>query len=352
MKNKILLVFLILLFGLVFSSFFIQYLNNNNNLYEPYVNATKVGDNIIIYYDKLGRTAQIYGDKIVIIDLDGIKTDYIYDVNKQYYIAPNGAYVIITTGENGNKVIKLVDVNNNVYYFSVKTNNVINNNYDNYNHFYKNNNPVIFYGPKGEVAKVINTGYESTIVITYNNGKTDIYYIDKNNIDVNANVYYGPNGASAKIISTDDGRQAVEITGPNGNKIIYYDNNKYLNQPIDNTIYDIEPGLNDINNIGENKYYNSLPKGIPRNQIPPGDEDLYILKSQVVPPVCPRCPDINYTNNNNTNNQSNIKCPPCPPCARCPEPNFTCQKVPNYSNIAEQNNLPIPVLNDFSSFGM
>ena len=30
--------------------------------------------------------------------------------------------------------------------------------------------------------------------------------------------------------------------------------------------------------------------GIPAAQIPPGDEDLYILKSEMVPPVCPKCP--------------------------------------------------------------
>ena len=34
------------------------------------------------------------------------------------------------------------------------------------------------------------------------------------------------------------------------------------------------------------------PPGIPASQIVPGDEDLYILKSQVVPPVCPACPTV------------------------------------------------------------
>ncbi len=82
-----------------------------------------------------------------------------------------------------------------------------------------------------------------------------------------------------------------------------------------------------------------------------------ILKSQIVPPVCPRCP---------------VSCPrtnksrPCPPCGRCPEPAFSCQKVPNYSS---GNRLlpdagpwgsggsgggggrnPVPRLNSFSSF--
>ena len=84
------------------------------------------------------------------------------------------------------------------------------------------------------------------------------------------------------------------------------------------------------------------PKGIPKSQIPEGDEDLYILKSQIVPPVCPACPP-------NTSCPREKPCPPCPPCARCPEPAFKCQKVPNYQSSNEQY-LPKPMLNDFSSF--
>lgn len=82
---------------------------------------------------------------------------------------------------------------------------------------------------------------------------------------------------------------------------------------------------------------------IRRSEIPPGDEDLYILKSQIVPPVCPKCPTvINKCENNEK------KCPPCPACARCPEPNFECKKVPNYRPT--NNTLPMPLLNDFSQF--
>ena len=45
------------------------------------------------------------------------------------------------------------------------------------------------------------------------------------------------------------------------------------------------------------------------------------------------------------------KHPPCPPCGRCPEPSFTCKKVPNYASSATEGILPQPVLNDFSTFG-
>ena len=89
----------------------------------------------------------------------------------------------------------------------------------------------------------------------------------------------------------------------------------------------------------------ALPEGIPESQIPEGDEDLYIKKTEVVPPVCPKCPDV-------TSCPKPSKCPPCPPCARCPEPSFECKKVPNYNRRDDSNMLPRPILTDFSQFGM
>lgn len=84
------------------------------------------------------------------------------------------------------------------------------------------------------------------------------------------------------------------------------------------------------------------PKGIPKSQIPKGDEHLYILKSQIVPPVCPACPE-------STNCAREKPCAPCPPCGRCPEPAFDCKKVPNYQSNNQQY-LPKPMLTDFSGF--
>jgi hypothetical protein len=45
------------------------------------------------------------------------------------------------------------------------------------------------------------------------------------------------------------------------------------------------------------------------------------------------------------------KCPPCPACARCPKPAFECKKVPIYSS-SDDNNIPRPVMANFSQFGM
>ena len=87
----------------------------------------------------------------------------------------------------------------------------------------------------------------------------------------------------------------------------------------------------------------TLPRGIPKSQIPPGKEDMYIAKSQVVAPVCPECPPM----------VSGCKkpCPPCPECAPCPDQPIRCKKVPNY-NSKNNRFIPRAVLTNFSTFGM
>ena len=303
-----------------------------------------------------------------------------------------------------------------------------NTNYDNYNHFDGTSHPVMFYGPDGGTARVIQTGNDNTIVITYKNGTTDIYYIDNNPDNTgNINTYYGPNGGSATIITQSNGQQAVEITTQDGSKILYTEDNMDNYNSQDDTLnnsYDVDQyygpnggqattvtgpqgntagavttangntytgtnyNSNSNSNFNKNQYYgpngsqattvtgpqgntagvattangntyagtnydssayyNSLPPGVPKSQIPDGQEDLYILKSEVIPPVCPVCPQpiVQCPNNYDAS-----KVPPCPPCARCPEAAFDCKKVPNY-NAFNPDYMPVPVLNDFSSFGM
>jgi hypothetical protein len=74
------------------------------------------------------------------------------------------------------------------------------------------------------------------------------------------------------------------------------------------------------------------------------NDSNYMLKTAAVPPVCPKCPDVTIDET-----FQRKKCPPCPPCERCPEPSFTCKKVPDYS-FTNMNYLPKPMLNDFSQF--
>jgi hypothetical protein len=188
--------------------------------------------------------------------------------------------------------------------------------------------------------------------------------VPNNNINNNGQSTFNNN-----VLYTNNG---VPITLPQGipltNVTSYPYNNNFLNtvetgfnnlfnNPFTNGLNQLNPfGLFDKNQpssifttadgrTGLATTDNTI-NGIPASRIPPGQEDLYTLRSNVVPPVCPKCPPV-YMNNN----ELEKKCPPCPPCARCPESSFECEKVPSYNMGPQNNYLPRPVLDDFSTFG-
>ena len=165
-----------------------------------------------------------------------------------------------------------------------------------------------------------------------------IVFTQSGSSNISSTQYFGSTGSPIQPGSTSMsyyGSSAGAATGPQGNTAYY------AQGPQGNTVAGTTSG-------SSYDYSSSLPQGIPRSQIPQGQEDMYILKSQVVPPVCPVCPTIS-SSSNDPNKED--KCPPCEPCNRCPEPSFECKKVPNYNAINNQY-LPQPVLNDFSTFGM
>jgi len=282
----------------------------------------------------------------------------------------------ITSDSNGDNSVNYTYVSTSSPKTDTSNSTNTNTDYDNYNHYDKTSYPTIFYGPNGGTARVISTTNSGTLVTTSSNGTTQIYYINKSTNPTSAS-YYGPNGGSAKIITDVNGKKAVKITMPDGTTMLYNSDNINSQSSQDNSINQYNPSTvttgSDYNDAfttapyyGPNgsqvtgpagstyatydssAYYNSLPQGIPRNMIPNGQEDLYILKSQVVPPVCPICPEPIIEC---PNQQDNTKCPPCPPCSRCPEPAFDCAKVPNY-NAFNPDTMPVPALAGFSGFGM
>ena len=233
--------------------------------------------------------------------------------------------------------------------------------------------PNTFYAPYGGITAIITTDSNQQTAIQVNIGGNTILFVQSGSSSTstststqyygstgtpiqqapNSLAYYGPYGGSAGYAQGPNGNTAYYAQGPNGNTIAgttntdYYYNSSagYAQGPNGNTAYYAQgPNGNTIAGTNNTDYYSSLPPGIPANQIPSGQEDLYILKSEVVPPVCPACPTSAACPRQET-------CPPCPACARCPEPAFECKKVPNYSAI-DNEYLPMPVLNDFSQFGM
>jgi hypothetical protein len=214
-------------------------------------------------------------------------------------------------------------------------------------------------------------------------------------------------GNVAKLYVATNGQYVVQTRQINGYDMVYtstnvftYDRNKSKSFLVGDSVNDITPigeAQSDTNDLIGSLTSNTISSrqiqttnGIPGRMIPVGQEDLYILKSQIVPPVCPRCPTICASKS------SKESCPPCPSCARCPESSdFTCKKVPDYStntvgsstgsgsssggdsmwgpssssSISSTNGAngsapnynqyrnnskfsPVPVVSDFSTFGM
>jgi len=324
------------------------------------------------------------------------------DSHATVYYGPDGGTVkVIDSGNGGTLVITSKNDNTEVYYINQNNQN-------------NQNIPDVraYYGPNGGSAKIIsdNDG-KSAVEVTKPDG-TQIVYTEENTYassdttpyatnNVETNSFYGlaggsattatgPMGNTARSFTGPNGNTARSFTGPNGNTATSYNGNNGFrsgNNDLGSGNNGFGSGNNDLgsgnngfgsgnNDLGSGNngfgsgiasgirsvfgsesdstrqqssdYYNSLPPGVPRNQIPNGQEDLYILKSQVVPPVCPACPPPVVKCDKNSDNS---KCPPCPPCSRCPEPAFDCKKVPNYGSF-NQNYMPIPVLNSFSTFGM
>ena len=394
MKGELLILFVILLLALILCSF----LGGN---------CGKEGmENGKTYYGPNGASGQVQTDSngktsLVVTTSDGTTTTYSTNDSSSSststYNGTNGGSAKITTNLDGSTSLVVNQPDGSIHTYSLSdgsntTNSSSSNtssgtssntssgtsgttNYDNYNHYNGSSYPTTFYGPDGGTARVIKTYNNNTLVITNKNGTTDIYYIDANS-NANVDTYTGKNGGSAKMITDSNGNQAVEITGPNGSKLVYTGDNAYTYNSQDNTInqYDSDnnttgsdvnastyygpnggqattvtgPSGNTYSSYDSSAYYNSLPQGVSRSQIPSGQEDLYILKSQVVPPVCAACPSPIVQCPNSTDV---TKCPPCPACSRCAEPAFSCKKVPNYSAF-NQDYMPVPVLSDFSSFGM
>jgi hypothetical protein len=206
------------------------------------------------------------------------------------------------------------------------------------------------YGPNGEICQIlVDENNKQYLEVRDSIAKSPVYY----HYDLSAtDKYTGPNGSSAEVYLGVDNQPRISITDATGNaKVFLVDgthantnngdvSNSNYNPVVDAGFTGSPMGSNNYNSV----YSSSLPTGIPASKIVPGTEDLYILKSQVVPPVCPACQVTSRV-------AEQSKCPPCPACARCPEPAFECKKVPNYKSMDSQY-LPFPVLNDFTSFGM
>ena len=330
MNTDALFLFLILLLGLVLCSFL-----GGNCGYE--------GFDIKYTTDVSGGTVTVDGSNNISQTLSNMYQSSSFD-NYNHYSGTSSSSQLqsgtVYTDGSGNNITVVLNANGTLNLQINQVNNTTN-----------NNTPIILVPqPNTPNVYVISGGYAnvSATVITTSSGQIAIkatmpsgqtvIFNPANSTSMSSTQYYGSTGTPVQSSSytTAYGGSAGAATGPQGNTAYYAQGSQ------GNTVAGTTSSSSGYD------YSSSLPPGIPRSQIPQGQEDLYILKSQVVPPVCPVCPSITSSSNDP---DKEAKCPACPACARCPESSFECKKVPNYSAIDNQY-LPQPVLSDFSTFGM
>ena len=147
--------------------------------------------------------------------------------------------------------------------------------------------------------------------------------VEKNiekNIEKNVEKNEKNNYSLKKNINIDYGNDK----GPLGGLFNRTSNNQQTNEPSQETSQNIQP--NNQSGIFKNIPLNNTDLSQEKKQIEELKKQIGELK------------------------KNNGECQPCPSCERCPEPSFECKKVPNYRSSALGQYLPIPVLNDFSSF--
>jgi hypothetical protein len=394
MNTEALFIFLILLLGLILCSFLG---NQNQIIYESYTNQGNVS------YDASVNALKSKYDA----SINAMQTNYdnYNHYNQSSTTLPNGTAF---TGKNGGTIVSKTNSNGKISLIVTlsqgeksMTFNTYNSNYssttpttEGYTNYYYGNelDAMKFYGPNGNTATLVigsngtaiinvktstgtyiftqdNSGYYDNVTTPTN---TQYYGSTGNQYPPEGVVYYGSNGGTAAAttgqngntvyyVQTPAGNTASGVVNPNYNSGQYYGpyggsagavtgpngNTAYYAQgPSGNAVAGVDYSSDSDSDSDPNTdYSSSLPTGIPYSQIPSGQKDMYILKSQVVPPVCPVCPV------SNSAYSKKEKCPPCPACKRCPEPSMTCKAVPNY-NAIDQGDLPNPALSSFSSFGL
>ena len=172
------------------------------------------------------------------------------------------------------------------------------------------------------------------------------------NLAIEDPLYYDKNTFESKVYNANsfdkEDHSSSENTADYYKNLNPYQSNELMPQNMGNNSMTGGPMPTSLNEPSNNEDIDK--EGIPFSDIPLGSEDLYVLKSKIVPPVCPRCPSIDVSKIQAELGKA--KCPPCPACARCPEQPFTCKKVPNYKHM-DPDKVPggfLPRMSNSNSF--
>jgi len=159
-------------------------------------------------------------------------------VNKKTFHGPNGETAYVYMGTNGEYVVKVVDQNGNIGLYSSLTNSAYTNSSTSSTSSTSNTSDTsdtssiiktIYYGENGGTAKVVknsSTG-QYVIEVTGPNGEKVVYSSTTNTFYTNGTatftdtIYYGANGGQAVIVTNENGEYIIKVTDSYGNVVVY-----------------------------------------------------------------------------------------------------------------------------------
>jgi hypothetical protein len=357
MNTKTLYLFLVLLLGILLCSFLgssKEGLENNTTTYTGPHDITAI------------MTTKSDGTQTITITR-GPETEVFTQLNANTFTNPQNGTVMLSNGNilipsfHGGTLITLTPSTTGTSTTSPSTTTLpstTGTSYDNYNHFTGSSSSAVttgttFYGPNGELAQMVtdSNGIQS-LKVTLSNGTAPVVYTTTPST---SSIFYGQNGGTATIVKGSDGQQTIQVKtsagtitytqpGTSITSTQYYGSTGTPIQSSQNIM--AYQGLNTNSTATSSgygsEYYSASPPGIPASQIPSGKSDLYILKSEIVPPICPVCPtypidvlskskstlksnDNNLNTNDNNSNSNNAS-------------NFNSNSYDNNSNFNSASN--------------
>lgn len=211
----------------------------------------------------------------------------------------------------------------------------------------------VFYSPQGDTARIINGNDTELLILTKKDtGDVEIFYMNPASSKSGSKQFIGPNSQVA-IYKTENSTQNINVT---------YSNNTTVLFTLSNSPPPTSTSTSTSNNTTTSTTSQKTSQPEPmttastlyssdetQTVYPLNTDNRYILKSSIVPPVCPKCPQpiiqVNDSNNNNSQSKNNSNSSSSHPFSNtssstqgnCSKQNSSDSNTPFFNQQTQQN---------------